>query len=276
MRILGLPYTTAEGMVEANVDGAIRIIIQEIKKSPVDLVVLPEMFTAGYAAANLAPYAEPINGPSMAKFRKCSDELGVAIGYGFAETSGQKRVYNSWALVEPGSDAKIYRKTHLHPSCQPTVNEPDFLLAGDSLEPMATRLGKLGVMICYDGCFIEVPRTLTLRGADVIIWPTRSGTYLASQSLPALRAMDNTIPIVQVEGAQTGTHLPLRAWSVVASATGTVVLSQKDDATPFRVDVDIEEGRRLRASTDGGARSLYSPRRPELYGAITQPVGRPS
>lgn len=275
MRILGLPYTTAEGTIAANVDGAIRIIRQELKTDPVDLVVLPEMFTAGYAAADLAPYAEPVNGPSMTKFRKCSDELGVTIGYGFAETSGQKRVYNSWALLEPGSDVQIYRKTHLHPSCQPRVNEPDFLLAGDSLEPMATRLGKLGVMICYDGCFIEVPRTLALKGADVIIWPTRSGTYLASQSLPPLRALDNTIAVVQVEGGQTGTHLPLRAWSIVASATGAVVLSQKDDAKPFHVDVDIEEGRQLRASMDGGARSLYSPRRPELYGPITQPVRLP-
>jgi len=270
IRVLGLPFRSAEAMVEANVDGALQLIAEELRKDPVDIVVLPELFTCGYCAPCLAPYAEAMNGPTMRKFQKYSDELGVAIGYGFAEVSGTERVYNSWAFLEPGVDAKVYRKMHLHPSKPSSpANEKDFLLPGDSLEPLATRMGWMGVMLCYDGCFVEVPRTLALKGADFIVWPTRSGCYLASHSLTPVRALDNTLPIIQVEGGQTGAYMPLSAWSSAASATGNVLASRKD-YMPFRVELDIEEGRRLRASSDAGGHSLYVPRRPELYGAITE------
>lgn len=271
LQILCLPYTSAEGDVSTNVDGALRIIVEQVQSHKTDLVVLPELFTCGYCDVNLARYAEPVDGRTMQRFRRCSEELGVWIGYGFAETYDSKRVYNSWALIGPKGELQMFRKAHLHPWKPGTaLNERDFLVAGDTLEPYATSFATVGVMICYDGCFVEVARTLVLKGADIILWPSRSGGFLASQSLPRVRALDNTVPIVQVEGGQTGCHLPLKSWSLAASATGEVLLSQQDSDQPFRVRVDCCEGRRLRESSDRGAHCLYHPRRPELYGAITQ------
>src|SRR6476620_7163036 len=55
IRILGVPFTSKEGEVAANVEGAIRLIREEMAKSPVDLVVLPELFTCGYAGPDLSP-----------------------------------------------------------------------------------------------------------------------------------------------------------------------------------------------------------------------------
>lgn len=271
IKILGIPFTSREGAVSTNVESALRIIKEEIRKEPADIVMLPEMFTCGYCALNLVPYAEPVNGPTSAKFRACCDELGVAIGYGFAETSGEDKVYNSWSFIEPGASPKVYRKTHLHPyrKGSPT-NEREFLLAGNTLDPFPTAFGKVGVMICYDGFFVEVTRTLVLKGADLILWPSRSGDCIATVGLPAVRALENTVPVVQVDGGQDGPFLPLCAWSVAASSTGTVLASHKGDK-PYRVEVDIEEGRRLRASADSGIFSLYTPRRPELYNAIITP-----
>ena len=271
MRILGVPFRSEEGQIAANVEAACRIIRDEMRKESVDLVVLPELFTAGYCSLDLEPYAEDLDGDSMRSFGELSQELDTVIGFGFAERSGERRVYNSWALVEPGGATHVYRKTHLHPTGYDRANEPDFLLPGQSLEPFDTRLGKIGVMICHDGCFVEVPRVLALKGADLILWPSRSGGYLASRSLPQVRSLDNVIDIVQVEGGQVGPHLPLDSWSVVCSANGAVLASQENDDTVFRVELDLEAGRQLRASRDAGAHSLYHPRRTDLYGVITQP-----
>ncbi|MBI3985750.1 MAG: carbon-nitrogen hydrolase family protein [Lentisphaerae bacterium] len=277
LKILCLPYNTIEGDSAANVDGALRIIADQVQARKPDLVMLPELFTCGYCDLNLASYAESVDGPTMRKFRHCSEALGVWIGYGFAETHDAKHVYNSWALIGPKGELQVFRKTHLHPWEPGTAfNETDFLIAGDTLEPYAAGFATVGVMICYDGCFVEVARTLVLKGAELILWPSRSGGYLASQSLPRVRALDNTVPVVQVEGGQTGPHSPLKSWSLSASATGEVLVSQQDSDQPFRVRADCEEGRRLRESNDRGGHSLYQPRRPELYGAITQRVPQPT
>jgi predicted amidohydrolase len=269
VKILGIPFVTQEGQVESNVKTAIQMIRQEMAKEPVDLVVLPELFTCGYCSQDLSPYAETADGPSARKFAELSHELDVLIGFGFAERTGKKRVYNSWMLIEPGLKPHIYRKTHLHPtSAGGNTNEPELFLPGKSLEPFVTRLGSIGVMICYDGCFVEVPRVLALKGADLILWPSRSGRYLAGQSLPHVRSLDNVITTVLVEGGQAGPHFPMESWSTVYSENGSRIISQKDDAV-FRVTVDVNAGRQLRASEDAGAHSLYRPRRPDLYGAIT-------
>jgi hypothetical protein len=112
---------------------------------------------------------------------------------------------------------------------------------------------------------------LALKKADVILWPSRSGGYLASQSLPQVRSLDNAIATVLVEGGQTGNHLPIQGWSAVYSEKGGRLVSQRNDSSVFRVSIDLAAGRRLRASADAGAHTLYQPRRPELYGAIAQP-----
>jgi predicted amidohydrolase len=267
--ILGLPFTSAEGQVRANVDGAVQVIRNEMAKSRADLVVLPELFTCGYAGPDLSPYAESTDGPSARKFAELSNELDVLIGFGFAESTGRNKVYNSWMLLEPGSKKHVYRKTHLHPT-EPggKTNEPELFLPGKSLEIFPTRLGSIGVMICYDGCFVEVPRVLALKGADLILWPSRSGGYLAGQSLPHVRSLDNVIATVLVEGGQNGPNLTMDCFSAVYSENGSRMVSQKNDNSPFRVTVDVPAGRKLRASDNAGAHSLYRPRRPELYDAI--------
>ena len=270
IKILGIPFESKEGEVSANVDAAIQIIRTEMAKSRADLVILPELFTCGYCGFDLSPHAEPADGPSARKFAAVSKELDVLIGFGFAEASGKRKVYNSWMLIEPNAKPHIYRKTHLHPTeAGGKTNEPEFLLPGKTLEPFPTRLGSIGVMICYDGCFVEVPRVLALKGADVILWPSRSGGYLSGQSLPHARSLDNAIATVLVEGGQTGSHLPCPTFSAAYSERGSRLVSQKTDA-PFLISVDMNAGRKLRASTEAGAHSLYLPRRPDLYGVLTK------
>jgi predicted amidohydrolase len=270
IKVLGVPFKSQEGQIQANVETAIQIIREELAKDPVDLVVLPELFTCGYCGYDLSPFAESADGPTAEKFATLSRELDVLIGFGFAESSGQKKVYNSWLLLEPGGKRHLYRKTHLHPTpAGGKTNEPEFLLPGDTLEPFNTRLGRIGVMICYDGCLVEVPRVLALKGADLILWPSRSGGYLAGQSLPQVRSLDNAIATVLLEGGQVGDHLAMDAWSVVYTENGSRRYSERGDKV-FRVAIDTDAGRRLRASTDAGAHSLYEPRRPELYSVIAK------
>jgi predicted amidohydrolase len=233
------------------------------------LIILPELFTCGYAALDLRPWSEKAQSRTFRTFATLADELNAVVGWGFAEPSESRKVYNSFALIEPGGRLSIVRKTHLHISTSGTrVNEPEFLLPGDRLGIVNTRIGRLGVMICYDGCFVEVPRSLVLQGADCILWPSRSGGYLAGTGLPRIRAIDNIVPIVQIEGAQTGGQCPLPQHSQVFDHVGELLAETQKDGELLRVSLDLAEVRRFRA-TAVGVCAQYRVRRPELYGPIS-------
>ena len=269
-RILGVCFRSREGAVAENVERAERVIREAARENRVDLVVLPELFTSGYCAPDLTPWAEDEGSETFRRFAALARELDTVIGWGFAGRGDGRRVYNSYAVIEPGRPPAIVRKTHLHRS-QPgsPIDEPAFLLPGDQLGLVDTRLGRLGVMICYDGCFVEVPRTLVLQGADVILWPSRSGTYLAGTGFPRMRAIDNIASVVQVEGSQDGPHLPLHGLSQVFDHAGELLAECRDDDGVLSVELDFAAGRRCREAAVN-VWAQYRVRRPELYGPLTR------
>ncbi|MEA1939294.1 MAG: carbon-nitrogen hydrolase family protein [Candidatus Caldatribacteriota bacterium] len=83
------------------------------------------------------------------------------------EKSTQK-YYKTTFLLESGKILGSYRKTHLE------KDERDLLTPGNlGLPVFKTSYGYLGIMLGYEGLFPEIARTLTLKGADIIIWPSR-------------------------------------------------------------------------------------------------------
>jgi len=75
--------------------------------------------------------------------------------------------YKTTFLVESGKLRGKYRKTHLE-------KEENLFSSGDlGLPVFKTSYGNIGVMIGYEGIFPEISRTLTLKGADLIIWPSK-------------------------------------------------------------------------------------------------------
>jgi len=63
---------------------------------------------------------------------------------------------------------------------------------GDEYPIFATRFGRVGMMICYDGFFPEVARTLSNRGAEVIAWPVAG----CNPMLASARACENHVYLV--------------------------------------------------------------------------------
>jgi predicted amidohydrolase len=270
MKVLGVNFLSKEGQVQENVTRAIELIRFWLKKRPVDLVLLPEVFTAAYCGTNLKPYAEPKDGNSVKAFSKLAVELDVVIGFGFVEDSGQDKPYNSYAIIEPGKPVYFYRKTHLHLS-QPgsRINEPEFFVPGDTLGLVDTRLGRLGVMICYDGHFAELPRSLVLSGAQVILWPNRCGSYFGECNMVSLRSRDNMVPIICVDGSQTGGDFDLTGYSVITDHKGSILSHYKGSEGLVYAEINPEQAQQDRNSTVD-IWAMYQVRRPELYQMITQ------
>jgi predicted amidohydrolase len=63
---------------------------------------------------------------------------------------------------------------------------------GEDYPVFATKFGRVGMMICYDGFFPEVARELTNNGAEVIAWPV----WGCNPDLASARACENHVYIV--------------------------------------------------------------------------------
>lgn len=135
-----------------------------------DLVVLPELVTSGYVFASADEARSAAIGLDDPVLRGWSQAAGrgdaVVVG-GFCELAEDGAVYNSAAVVDGSGVLAVYRKAHLWD------REKLWFAAGPSAPVVVdTRVGRIGVAVCYDLEFAEVPRALALEGAELVCVPT--------------------------------------------------------------------------------------------------------
>jgi predicted amidohydrolase len=133
-----------------------------------DLVVLPELIVSGYALDRdaLAKVAEPVDGPTTAAWADVAAEAGGYVAGGLCERDGDA-LFNTAVLVGPEGVVLHYRKLQLF------REEKHAFTPGDlGLPVVETRLGTVGLCLCYDLRFPEIARILALKGAELICVPT--------------------------------------------------------------------------------------------------------
>jgi predicted amidohydrolase len=189
-----------------------------------DLIVLPEAFARDFGdpGSDLAPYAEPLDGPFAGRLAELASSHDVAVLAGMFEQSTETdRPYNTLVLAEPGRRT-TYRKIHLYDSFG--YRESDSLTAGETSPVVATVDGfRLGLMTCYDLRFPELARALSADGLDVLVvpaaWVAGPGKVMQWQTLLRARAIENVCWVVAA--AQPGPRYS--GHSMVVSPMGEVV-----------------------------------------------------
>ncbi|MCW5503533.1 nitrilase-related carbon-nitrogen hydrolase, partial [Pseudomonas aeruginosa] len=147
--------------------------IREAARRGANVVVLPELAASGYVFADRGEalaLAETRDGPSLGLWKALAGELDLVIVGGFCERLDPQRVANSAALVDADGVRAIYRKAHLW------NEEGGIFEAGEQPPPVvATRFGRIAVMVCYDLEFPEWVRLPALSGAQSscapVNWP---------------------------------------------------------------------------------------------------------
>jgi N-carbamoylputrescine amidase len=196
------------GDTAANVARSVQLIEQAAARGAA-IVVLPELANSGYVFASRAEafaLAEPVpHGPSTQAWAEVARRCNVHVVAGIAEREDD-RLYNAAAVLGPRGWLGTYRKLHLW------GDEHLFFEPGNKGLPVFhTELGRLGVLICYDGWFPETYRLLAMQGVDIVCMPTN---WVPMPQQPADRpAMATTL-------AMAGAHS--NALNIVcANRTGT-------------------------------------------------------
>jgi len=211
----------------------IRCIIDNIKKygKDADLIVFPELAVQGYVCEYNYDFknrywdsAETVPGPTTEIIIKAAREENCYVAFGIAERSSVTMLmYNSIVLVAPDGYIGTSRKMHL------AMLEKNYFLPGEESSVFTTKLGKVGMMICYDLFFPETSRILTLKGAEIIIHISASmgGGDKGGVGLPEdkkrffstaqiVRALENQVHFIYGDGVgnhymgtQLGTWKPM-------------------------------------------------------------------
>ncbi len=226
------------------------------------LLVLPELATSGY---HLTPEeareaALPAGDPVFDRWARLLPE-DAALVVGFAE-AGDGAVHNSAAVVTAGGVRSVHRKSHLWDA------EKEVFATGDAAAVVVpTPVGPLGVLVCYELEFPEMPRRLALAGAEMITvptnWPavpTPAGEHPPEvvQAMAAARSSGVAVLCCDRRGEERGEH-----WTRGTSVVGTDGWLRGTKDAEGRLDVDVE----LRAGRhDLSTRNhVHRDRRPDLY-----------
>jgi N-carbamoylputrescine amidase len=153
--------------------------IRECAAKGAKLVVLQELHTGIYFCqaeeTEMFDLAETIPGPSTEVFSAVAKECGVVLVTSLFEKRAAGLYHNTSVVFEnDGSVAGKYRKMHIPDD--PAYYEKFYFTPGDlGFEPIATSVGKLGVLVCWDQWYPEAARLMALAGAELLIYPTAIG-----------------------------------------------------------------------------------------------------
>jgi predicted amidohydrolase len=265
LRVSSVALPIEIGELDANL-ARIRGVLDSMDAAGPHLIVFPELATSGYVFSDVTEaraLSMRADDPRLASLAAGVSLDSVAV-VGFCEADGNV-LFNSALVIGHGGILGCYRKAHLWDA------ESDVFTAGPEAGAVFdTPVGRLGVAICYDSEFPELPRRLALAGAQVLAlpvnWPkvTRpDGEHPPEtiQAMGAARSSRLAIAIADRQGTERGVEWT--GGTAVISPDGWVCATPGDGLVATAV-LHMSDDKSLGAHND-----LFGDRRPELYGVPT-------
>lgn len=259
--------------------GQVEFFVDALAGYNADFALFPEYFNAplmgrynalspAEAMRRLADYTEEI----VEQFKE------LAISYNINIVAGSMPVYEETGLYNVAflfrRDGSYERQYKLHA----TPDEKKYwgTRGGNRLQVFDTDSGRIGILICYDAEFPELPRLLSDRGMQMLFVPywvdTKNG-YLRVQRCAQARAIENecyvaitgsvgNLPRVENADIQYSQSAIFTPADFAFPHDGIAAESTPNTETTLIVDLDLEKLKELR---DAGAVQNYRDRRRDLY-----------
>ena len=246
-------------------------VLGELQTQGVELAIFPECFLTGYAFnSHEEAHSAAITRSQAAELQSAVDETGILAIVGFAEKFDGDMA-NSAVLLEPETTPRFFRKVHL-----PHIGLDRFVTGGDELPVFETRLGRIGILICFDQRHPEGARTLVLKGADLICLPTNwpEGAEMSAHYIAPARAAENRVCYATCNRAGSEGGFNFIGASALYEVSGKCVAKAEIGSTILIGELDLMSSRNKRTVVKPGEYewTMDESRRPELYGALVEPL----
>lgn len=213
--------------------------IREVADQGAQIVCLQELFRSLYFCDEEDyenfKLAEPIPGPSTNALSALAKELGIVIVASLFEKRAEGLYHNTVAVLDAdGSYLGKYRKMHIPDD--PGYYEKFYFTPGDlGYKVFDTKFARIGVLICWDQWYPEAARITSLKGAQMLFYPTAIGwhkdqddptndeQYQAWQTIQRSHSVANGIPVVSVN--RVGKEGDMNFWggSFITNSFGRVL-----------------------------------------------------
>lgn len=268
MRVAALQFSPALGVIEPNLA---RILngIDDAARAGAEIFVAPEMSLTGWTIGDRelrSELAAAVRVEALPALQRAAvaRQIGVVVGGpgqagGITGDEAASAEANSVFALSPDGSQTVYRKIHLF------EDERRWWAPGDEAAVAVFGSVRVGITICYDAEFPEVPRMTRLAGAEILVVPTTNMTpYERDQDvLFAARAIENEFPVVVANRVGTENGWQYFGRSFVLDRRGEIVAQAGSDEQLLIADVDVAGG-------GNPALSYMRRRRPEVYGPLVK------
>ncbi|MHA1129512.1 MAG: nitrilase-related carbon-nitrogen hydrolase [Candidatus Helarchaeota archaeon] len=243
---------------------ALATCISKYNSSSPTLIVLPELAFSGYNFEKIEQVentAEEIpHSESCKLLEQFSMKNEVFIVAGINEKAN-KTFYNSAVVFGPEGYITTYRKLQLY------AREKEFFKPGDlPLQLFSIADYNIGIMICFDWFYPEIPRTLALMGADLVCHVMNAvipdGAYIGD----TYHCRWNRIFIALANRVGEERDLRFIGRSAIIDPKGTI-LAQASSTTEQIINYTIEP-QLARTKKINSYNDLLNDRRPNFYELI--------
>lgn len=268
-RAAAIQYEPTFGEKEKNVRDLLNLVEEAIRHEA-RLIVLPEMATTGYCWASrteIAPYTEPVPGPTTERFQKLASLYGCYIALSLPEVDPTTGIYyNCMALLGPDGLVGTYRKLHSY------ISEPRWARDGDLGIPVwETELGRLSGLICMDIEFFETARIAALHGADVLLFPTNWDNEKSPSSWWMARAFENNLYVIAANRYGRERGIQFSGGSAILDPGGTIQSYLDNGEGIVYGEIDLRRSREKHWGSDAEiAGHPLADRQPAAYAALVQ------
>lgn len=186
---------TVEQIRVAAAQGAHLVVLQELHRG---LYFCQQELTANF------DLAETIPGHTTDVLGALAKELNLVIVASIFEKRAAGVYHNTAVVLErDGSIAGKYRKMHIPDD--PGYYEKFYFTPGDlGFKPIATSVGKLGILVCWDQWFPEAARLMAMAGAELLIYPTAIGWHPGDERAEKERQRDAWITAQRAHAVANG------------------------------------------------------------------------
>ena len=270
------PFPTPGTPVEKTTEAALRLFDEALHRNP-DVVCLPEYLNCMDFSSEPEPrwFAQDADALLLevrkrAQTAACNAILPMVVG------AGDRRFNRAFVIDRSGSVVGTFDKIHVT-----RVERDCFRVAGGRDWPVFDLdFGRIGIMICYDGCFSESSRILALAGAEILFWPSLQRSYTRQQLALQMQshAYFNYVPVVRSSYAgpasADGESNGIVGLSGVCMADGTLGQALAHESGYVVAEIDLADGptgSRTFGGEVGPLKQLrFEDRLPGMYEGITR------
>ena len=222
-----LQFDVRQGQVDDNLAAMTRLLTL-LAPPAQSVVALPELWATGFAYEQLKPMAARTP-ELLEQLASLAARYQVFLAGSLMERvegNGESRFHNTMYVTGPDGVVGRYRKQRLF---APMAEDCHFT-AGMSPRPMATPVGLLGGLVCYDLRFPELARQQAVAGVGLLLvtaqWPTARLAHW--RALLQARAIENQLFVLAANRCGVTGDTPFGGHSMIVAPDGVILVEAGD------------------------------------------------